>query len=55
MTDKPIELSIDVPADTRRATERVAAERGMLVSGFPEEAVRKHRIDAGYLDEEAGH
>jgi hypothetical protein len=48
MTDKPIELSIEVPAETRLAIER--AERGMTVSEFLEQAERKHGSD--YLDEE---
>jgi hypothetical protein len=34
MTDKPIELSIEVPAETRLAIERAAAERGMTVSEY---------------------
>ena len=40
MTDKPIELSIEVPAQTKRAIERAATERGLSVSEFLEEAVR---------------
>ena len=53
ITDKPIELSIEVPAETRRAIERVAAERGMTASEYLEYVLRKSLIDAGYLDEEA--
>jgi len=53
MTDKPIELSIEVPAETRRAIERAAAERGISVSDFLEEALRKHLVDTGYIDEGA--
>lgn len=53
MTDKPIELSIEVPAETMRAIERTAAERGVSVSQFLEDALRKHLVDTGYLDEEA--
>jgi hypothetical protein len=53
MTDKPIELSIEVPAETMRAVERAAAERGISVAEFLEKAVRKHLVDTGYLDDEA--
>jgi len=53
MTDKPIELSIEVPAETRRAIERAAAERGMTVAAFLEEALRRYLVDTGYIDEEA--
>jgi len=55
MTDKPIELSIEVPAQTKRAIERAATERGLSVSEFFEEAVRKHLVDTGYLDEGTAH
>jgi hypothetical protein len=50
MTDKPIELSIEVPAEIRRAIERAAAEGGMTVPAFLEEALRRYLTDAGYLD-----
>jgi len=53
MTDKPIELSIDVPPVTKQAIECAAAERGMTVADFLEKALRKHLVDAGYIDEEA--
>jgi len=53
MTDKPIELSIEVTAETRREIERAAAERGMTVPEFLEEALRKYLVDTGYIDEEA--
>ena len=53
MTDKPIELSIEVPAETKRAIERAAAARGMTISEYLEYVLRKSLIDAGYLDEEA--
>jgi hypothetical protein len=53
MTDKPIELSIEVPAETKRAIERVAAERGVTVPAFLEDALRRYLIDTGYIDEEA--
>lgn len=55
MTDKPIELSIDVPPEIKLAIERAAAERGLSVAEFLEEAVRKHLVDIGYIDEEAAH
>ena len=55
MTDKPIELSIEVPAETKRAIERAASERGVSVFQFLEDALRKHLADTGYLDEEAAH
>jgi hypothetical protein len=53
MTDKPIELSIEVPPETRRAVERAAAELGLTTSEYLEYALRKSLIDAGYLEEEA--
>ena len=52
MTDKPIELWIDVPPETKRAIERAAAERGITVASFLEEALRKHLVDTGYIGEE---
>jgi hypothetical protein len=55
MTDKPIELSIEVPPETKRAIERVAAERGMSASEYLEYVLRKSLIHAGYLDEETDH
>ena len=53
MADKSIELSIDVPPETKRAIERAAAERGITVASFLEEAVRRYLVDTGYIDEEA--
>jgi hypothetical protein len=53
MPDKPIELSIEVPAETKRAIERAAAERGVTVAVFLEQALRRYLVDTGYLDEEA--
>jgi hypothetical protein len=50
MTDKPIELSIEVPAETKRAIERAAAERGMTVPDFLQGASRRYLADAGYLE-----
>lgn len=55
MTEKPIELSIEVPTETRRAIERAAAERGLTVSAFLEQAVRKHLVDTGYIDKGVAH
>jgi hypothetical protein len=55
MTDKPIELWIDVPPEAKRAIERAAAERGITVASFLEEALRRYLVDSGYLDEEATH
>ena len=55
MTNSPIELSIDVPTETKLAIERAAAERSMSVSEFLQEALRKYLVDTGYLDEEATH
>ena len=53
MTDKPIELSIEVPAETQRALARAAAARGMTTSEYLEYVLRKSLLAAGYLDEEA--
>jgi len=53
MTDKPIELSIEVAAETRREIERAAAAKGMSVSAFLEDALRRYLVDTGYIDEEA--
>jgi uncharacterized protein (DUF1778 family) len=55
MTDKSIELSIEVSPETRRAIERAAAERGLTVSEYLEYALRKSLVDTGYLDEETTH
>lgn len=41
-----LELSIEVPAETRRAIERAAAERGMTVSEYLEYALRKSLAEA---------
>ena len=48
-----VELSIEVPSATRREIERAAAERGMTVPAFLEDALRRYLIDTGYIDEEA--
>lgn len=53
MTNNPIELSIEVTAETRREIERAAAERGMTAPEFLEQALRKYLVDTGYIDEEA--
>jgi uncharacterized protein (DUF1778 family) len=55
MTDKSIELSIEVPAETKLAIERAAAERDVSVSEFVEEAVRRFLIEAGYIDKGIAH
>ena len=47
---KPIELSIEVPAETKRAIERAAAERGVTVPAFLGDALRKYLVDTGYID-----
>jgi uncharacterized protein (DUF1778 family) len=52
MTDQDIELSIELPAETTLAIKRAAAARGMSVSEFVENALRKSLIDAGYIDDE---
>jgi hypothetical protein len=49
MTNGLIELSIDVPTQTKLAIERAAAERSMSVPEFLQE------VDTGYLEEEATH
>ncbi len=54
MTDKPIELLIEVPPETKRAIERAAAERGMTVSDFSKKPCG-NLVDAGYIGEEAAH
>ncbi len=48
-----VELSIEVPAETKRAIERVAADRGMTASEYLEYVLRKSLINASNLDEEA--
>ena len=48
-----VELSIEVPAETKRAIERVAADQSMTASEYLEYVLRKSLINAGYLDEEA--
>lgn len=55
MPDRPIELSIEVPTETRQAIERAAAERGVTVSKYLEETLRKILIDAGYLGKGVTH
>ena len=55
MPDRPIELSIEVPTETRQAIERAAAERGVSVSKYLEETLRKILIDAGYLGKGVTH
>ena len=50
VSDKPIELWIDVPPEIKLAIERAAAERGLSVAEFLQEAMRKHLVDTGYLE-----
>lgn len=52
MPDRPIELSIDVPPETKRAIERAAAEQGMTVTDFLEKALRRCLVETGYIDED---
>ena len=53
MTDKSIELLIEVPAETKLAIERAAAARTLSVAAFLEVSLRKYLADAGYIDEDA--
>jgi hypothetical protein len=55
MPDRPIELSVEVPIETRQAIERAAGERDVSVSKYLEETLRKFLIDAGYLDKGVTH
>lgn len=41
MSDKTVELAIEVPAETKLAVERAAAAQGISVSKFLENALRK--------------
>jgi uncharacterized protein (DUF1778 family) len=50
MTDHPDELSIEVSDETRRALEKAAAEHGLSVSDFVQEALRRFLTAAGYLE-----
>jgi len=53
MTDKAIELSIEVPREIKRAIERAAAQRGMTVPAFVQQTLRMYLVNTGYIDEEA--
>jgi uncharacterized protein (DUF1778 family) len=53
MSDKSIELAVEVPAEIKRAIERAAEARGMSVDEFVQNAMRKSLIDAGYIDNKA--
>jgi metal-responsive CopG/Arc/MetJ family transcriptional regulator len=44
-----VELSIEVPSIIKRAIERAASERGLSVSGFIQEALRRYLEEAGNL------
>jgi uncharacterized protein (DUF1778 family) len=48
MSDKKIKLAFEVPAETKRAVERVAAAQGLSVSEFMEKAVQRMLVEAGY-------
>jgi predicted HicB family RNase H-like nuclease len=48
MSDKSIELAVKVPAETKLAVERAAAEQGISVSEFIENAVQKMLAEAGH-------
>jgi hypothetical protein len=50
MPDKPIELAIEVPAETRRAIEGAAAAKGVSVAEFLQDALRGYLADTGYLE-----
>ncbi len=55
MIDKPIELSIDIPPETKEAIERAAAAADMAVAEFLEDALLKYLIDIDYIDEGTAH
>lgn len=44
-----VELSIEVPSGTKRAIERAASQRGLSVSDFIQEALRRYLEEAGNL------
>ena len=48
MSDKSVELAIEVPAEIKLAIERAAAEQGMSVSEFIENAVQRLLAEIGY-------
>jgi len=48
MSDKNVELAIEVPPETKLAIERAAAEQGMSVSQFIENAVQRLLAEIGY-------
>ena len=54
MSDKSIELAVEVPAETKRAVERAAAAQGITVSQYLENAVQKMLAEVGYGAPRAG-
>jgi hypothetical protein len=48
MTDKSVELAIEVSAEIKLTIERAAAEQGMSVSVFIEIAVQRLLAENGY-------
>ena len=54
MSHKSVELAIEVPAEIKLAIERVAAEQGMSVSEFIENAVQRLLAEIGYAPRRAG-
>jgi hypothetical protein len=54
MTDKYIELAIEVPAETKVAVDARAAAQGVSVSEFIENAVQKMLAEVGYSPRRAG-
>jgi uncharacterized protein (DUF1778 family) len=51
MPDQTNELSIEVSPETSRALEKAAAERGLSVSDFVQEALRRFLTAVGYLQD----
>ena len=49
MPEKDFELLIEVSAEIKLAIERTAEARGMTISEFVKNALRKSLIDAGYI------
>jgi predicted HicB family RNase H-like nuclease len=54
MSDKSVELLVEVPAETKLAVERAAAAQGISVSEFIENAVQKILAEVGYSSRRAG-
>ena len=47
MSDKSIELAVEVPAEIKLAIERAAAAQGMSVSEFVQDALRRLLVEIG--------